>query len=30
MSTHSDADWTQLCCVHEAEMFHIKGLLERA
>jgi hypothetical protein len=30
MSTHSDADWAQLGCVHEAEMFHIKGLLERA
>ena len=30
MATHSDAEWTQLGCVHEAEMFHIKGLLERA
>jgi hypothetical protein len=29
LSTHSDADWTQLCTVHEAEMFLIKGLLER-
>jgi hypothetical protein len=30
MATHNDADWAQLGCVHEAEMFHIKGLLERA
>lgn len=30
LSTHSDAEWAQTCCVHEAEMFHIKGLLERA
>jgi len=30
LATQSDADWTQLCCVHEAEMFMIKGLLERA
>ena len=30
LATHSDADWTQLCTVHEAEMFLIKGLLERA
>jgi hypothetical protein len=30
LSTHGDADWTQLCTVHEAEMFLIKGLLERA
>jgi hypothetical protein len=30
LSTQSDADWTQFCCIHEAEMFLIKGLLERA
>ena len=24
-----DAEWTQTSCVHEAEMFLIKGLLER-
>jgi hypothetical protein len=30
MASQSDAEWTQLGCVHEAEMFHIKGLLERA
>jgi hypothetical protein len=28
-SKQSDADWEQLCCVHEAEMFLIRGLLER-
>jgi hypothetical protein len=30
LSTQSDSDWTQFCCIHEAEMFMIKGLLERA
>jgi hypothetical protein len=30
LSTQSDADWTQFSCIHEAEMFLIKGLLERA
>jgi hypothetical protein len=30
LATHSDADWAQLGTVHEAEMFLIKGLLERA
>jgi hypothetical protein len=30
LATQSDADWTQFCCIHEAEMFMIKGLLERA
>ncbi|MEK6347370.1 MAG: hypothetical protein V4764_07815 [Burkholderia sp.] len=29
LSTQGDADWTQFCCIHEAEMFLIKGLLER-
>jgi hypothetical protein len=29
LSTQSDAEWTQFCCIHEAEMFLIKGLLER-
>ncbi|WP_347556479.1 hypothetical protein [Robbsia sp. KACC 23696] len=29
LATQSDADWTQFCCIHEAEMFLIKGLLER-
>ncbi len=29
LTTQSDADWTQFGCVHEAEMFLIKGLLER-
>lgn len=30
LATQSDADWTQFCCIHEAEMFLIKGLLERS
>jgi hypothetical protein len=30
LATQSDADWTQFSCIHEAEMFLIKGLLERA
>ncbi len=30
LSTQSDDDWTQFGCIHEAEMFLIKGLLERA
>ena len=29
LATQSDAEWTQFCCIHEAEMFLIKGLLER-
>jgi hypothetical protein len=29
LATQSDADWVQLSTVHEAEMFLIKGLLER-
>jgi hypothetical protein len=29
LETQSDAEWTQISCVHEAEMFLIKGLLER-
>jgi len=29
LATQSDADWIQLSTVHEAEMFLIKGLLER-
>ncbi len=29
LNTQSDAEWTQISCVHEAEMFLIKGLLER-
>ena len=29
LASQSDADWTQFGCVHEAEMFLIKGLLER-
>jgi len=29
LATQSDAEWTQVGCVHEAEMFLIKGLLER-
>ena len=30
LATHSDAEWTQSGTIHEAEMFMIKGLLERA
>lgn len=30
LSTQSDADWAQISTVHEAEMFLIKGLLERS
>ena len=30
LATQSDADWAQFGCIHEAEMFMIKGLLERA
>lgn len=30
LATQSDADWEQFSCIHEAEMFLIKGLLERA
>jgi hypothetical protein len=29
LATQSDTDWIQLSTVHEAEMFLIKGLLER-
>jgi hypothetical protein len=29
LSTQSNADWEQFCCIHEAEMFLIRGLLER-
>ncbi|MBN9063717.1 MAG: hypothetical protein BGP06_04660 [Rhizobiales bacterium 65-9] len=28
-SAQTDADWERLSCIHEAEMFLIKGLLER-
>jgi hypothetical protein len=30
LATQSDADWLQLSTIHEAEMFLIKGLLERS
>jgi hypothetical protein len=30
LATQDDAAWTQVSTVHEAEMFLIKGLLERA
>lgn len=30
LATQTDAEWTQFGCIHEAEMFLIKGLLERA
>lgn len=29
IASQSDADWTEFCCIHEAEMFLIRGLLER-
>ena len=29
LATQTDAEWEQFCCIHEAEMFLIKGLLER-
>lgn len=29
LATQSDAEWTQFGTIHEAEMFLIKGLLER-
>ncbi|WP_322106878.1 hypothetical protein [Paraburkholderia sp. J41] len=29
LATQTDAEWTQMGTVHEAEMFLIKGLLER-
>lgn len=29
LATQSDPEWAQVGCVHEAEMFLIKGLLER-
>ena len=29
LATQSDAEWIQLSTIHEAEMFLIKGLLER-
>lgn len=30
LATQTDAEWEQMSCVHEAEMFLIRGLLERA
>ncbi|MDB5579796.1 MAG: hypothetical protein JWR80_4972 [Bradyrhizobium sp.] len=30
LGTQSDAEWEQFSCIHEAEMFLIKGLLERS
>lgn len=30
LATQTDADWAQFGTIHEAEMFLIKGLLERA
>lgn len=30
LATQTDADWVQFGTIHEAEMFLIKGLLERA
>lgn len=30
LATQTDAEWTQMGTIHEAEMFLIKGLLERA
>ncbi|MFB9949665.1 hypothetical protein ACFFP0_12440 [Rhizobium puerariae] len=30
LATQADAEWTQFGTIHEAEMFLIKGLLERA
>ena len=30
LSTQSDSEWEQFGCIHEAEMFLIRGLLERA
>ena len=29
LATQSDAEWEQFCCIHEAEMLLIRGLLER-
>ena len=29
LATQTDAEWTQFGTIHEAEMFLIKGLLER-
>ena len=29
LASQTDADWIQFGCIHEAEMFLIKGLLER-
>jgi hypothetical protein len=29
LATQTDAEWAQHCCIHEAEMFLIRGLLER-
>lgn len=29
LATQTDAEWEQAGCIHEAEMFHIRGLLER-
>jgi hypothetical protein len=30
LATQTDGEWAQHCCIHEAEMFLIRGLLERA
>lgn len=30
LATQSDDEWTQHGCIHEAETFLIRGLLERA
>ncbi|WP_323039458.1 hypothetical protein [Gemmobacter sp.] len=29
LATQTDAEWEQMGCIHEAEMFLIRGLLER-
>jgi hypothetical protein len=29
IASQSDAEWEQFGCIHEAEMFLIRGLLER-
>jgi len=29
LANQSDAEWEQFCCIHEAEMLLIRGLLER-
>ncbi|RID91060.1 hypothetical protein D2N39_14255 [Gemmobacter lutimaris] len=30
LATQTDAEWEQMGCIHEAEMFLIRGLLERS